>query len=166
MYSEIPEDSEVLRNLLPASNLELIKIDFYKVTVDQQNGSVIALFSSPDKVLGIEFNAIEGTMLTFTASGCYDNSHLRTIYHLYVETMQMIKFKLQKVVIESRQGDIIYARLFWQDHKSRNVFKRCSAGDAVVLAVMCDVDIYITKNVYDDLEDYTEYDEKLKDEYE
>jgi len=165
-YHEIPNDSEFLRNLNPTSDLELIEIDFYKVTVDQHEGQVICLFSSPDKILGVELNSIEGTMLTFTASDCSENSHLRTIYHLYTETMQLCKFTLEKVIIESKRGDMLYGRLHWVDEKKRKILKVCSAGDAIVLAIMSNVKIYMVKSVYDEMDDYSEYDQKLTDEYE
>jgi bifunctional DNase/RNase len=161
-YDEIPDDAEFLKNLHPTSDLDLIEVEFYKVTVDSQDGSSVGLYTTPDKIIGIDFNSIEGTMLTFVVSGCADNSHLRTIYHLYLETMNLVKFNLDKVVIESKRGDMIYARLHWIDHKGRKIFKVCSAADATVLALMSNKTIYVIKKVLDDLEDYTEYDNNLK----
>ena len=162
-YEEIPSNSEILRNLKSTSDLELMEIDFYKVTVDQHEGQVVGLFKSENKMLGIDFNSIEGTMLTFVVSGCHENSHLRTVYQLYLETMEMLKFKLEKIVIEAKRGDMIYARLHWIDHKNRKIFKICSAGDATVLAILADSETFIIKSVYDEMEDFTEYDNNLLD---
>lgn len=92
MFDNIPEDSEFMRNLKPTSDLELVELSFSKVTVDQQEGQAVGLYTGPDKIIGIDFNSIEGTMLTFVVSGCYENSHLRTIYQLYLETMELVKF--------------------------------------------------------------------------
>jgi bifunctional DNase/RNase len=166
MIEKIPDDAEFLRNLKSTQDFELVEIDFYKVTVDAQEGQVIALFTSEKKIVGIEFNSIEGTMLTFVASGCYENSHLRTIYQIYLETLNLIKFEIDKVVIESKQGDMLYARMHLVDHKGRKIFKVCSAGDGVILATMADCKTYVVKNVYDSMDDYTDYDQKLSEEYE
>lgn len=166
-YNNIPnDDDEILKNLRPSSDLDLIEVSFYKVTVDPQEGQAVGLYTGPDKILGFDFNSIEGTMLTFVVSGCHENSHLRTIYQLYLETMELVKFQLEKVVIESVKGDMIYARLHWIDHKGRKIFKVCSAGDATVLALMADANIYVVKSIYEKLEDFTEYDNELKQEFE
>jgi len=166
MLGNIPEDPDFMRNLKPTSDLELVEVSFYKVTVDQQEGQAVGLYTGPDKIIGVDFNSIEGTMLTFVVSGCYENSHLRTIYQLYLETMEMVKFLLEKVVIESVKGDMIYARLHWIDHKNRKIFKVCSAGDASVLALMSDAKIYVIKSVYDQMEDFSDYDQNLQEDYE
>lgn len=166
MLNNIPDDADFMRNLKSTSDLELIEVSFYKVTVDQQEGQAVGLYTGPDKIIGIDFNSIEGTMLTFVVSGCYENSHLRTIYQLYLETMELVKFNLEKVVIESVKGDMIYARLHWIDHKGRKIFKVCSAGDASVLALMSDAKIYVIKSVYDQMEDFSDYDQNLQEDYE
>ena len=166
MLNNIPDDADFMRNLKSTSDLELIEVSFYKVTVDQQEGQAVGLYTGPDKIIGIDFNSIEGTMLTFVVSGCYENSHLRTIYQLYLETMELVKFSLEKVVIESVKGDMIYARLHWIDHKGRKIFKVCSAGDASVLALMSDAKIYVIKSVYDQMEDFSDYDQNLQEDYE
>ncbi len=166
MLDNIPDDADFMRNLKSTADLELIEVSFYKVTVDQQEGQAVGLYTGPDKIIGIDFNSIEGTMLTFVVSGCYENSHLRTIYQLYLETMELVKFNLEKVVIESVKGDMIYARLHWIDHKDRKIFKVCSAGDASVLALMSDAKIYVVKSVYDQMEDFSDYDQNLQEDYE
>jgi len=165
-YNHVPDDNEMLRNLKSTDDLELLEINFYKVTVDQQEGQAVGLYTGIDKIIGIDFNSIEGTMLTFAVSGCFENSHIRTIYQLYLETMNLVKFKLEKVVIESKRGDMLYARLHWEDHKSRKVFKICSAGDATVLAIMSNSPIFVVKSVYQEMDDYTDYDNSLREEYE
>ena len=166
MLDNLPEDEDFIRNLKPTSDLDLIELSFYKVTVDQQEGQAVGLYTGPDKIVGVDFNAIEGTMLTFVVSGCYENSHIRTIYQLYFDTMDLVKFELEKVVIESVKGDMIYARLHWIDHKNRKLFKVCSAGDATVLAIMADAQIFVVKSVYDSMEDFTDYDQNLQEEIE
>lgn len=160
------EQDDILRNLKPISELELIDINFYKITVDQSEGIAIALFESPDKIIGFELNSIEGTMFTFAVSGCVEYSHLRTIYQLYLETMNLVKFKLDKVIIESKKGDVIYGRLFWVDNNNKKIFKVCSAGDAIVLATLQKCPIKIVKNVLELMDDYTDLDNQMMQGYE
>lgn len=162
-YFEIPDDHDILKNLKPSSDLDLIDIDFYKITIDQNENQAVALFTSPDKIIGFDLNSVEGSMFTFVVSGCIDYTHVKTVYQLYVDTMSMVKFKLEKVVIESKQGDMLYARLHWIDNKNRKVFKYCSAGDGLVLGLLTKSKIQVIKKTLEDLEDFTEYDMNLYD---
>lgn len=159
------DEDDILRNLKSTSDLDLIEIYFYKITVDQNEGLAIALFESPNKIIGFELNAIEGTMFTFSVSGCVEYSHIKTIYQLYIETMNLVKFKLDKVIIESKKGDVIYGRLFWVDDKNRKIFKVCSAGDALVLATLQKCPIKIIKKVHDEMDDYTDLDNQMMQGY-
>lgn len=160
------DQDDILRNLKPVSDLDLIDIYFYKITVDQHEGLAIALFEAPDKIIGFELNSIEGTMFTFAVSGCVEYSHVRSIYQLYIETMKLVKFNLDKVIIESKKGDVIYGRLFWTDDKNRKIFKVCSAGDALVLATLEKCPIKIIKSVLDNMDDYTALDNQMMQDYE
>jgi len=160
------DQDDILRNLKPNTDLELVDIFFYKITVDQHEGLAIALFEAPDKIIGFELNSIEGTMFTFAVSGCVEYSHIRSIYQLYVDTMKLVNFKLDKVIIESKKGDVIYGRLFWTDDKNRKIYKLCSAGDALVLATLEKCQIKIIKNVLDIMDDYTALDNQMMQDYE
>lgn len=157
IYSKVPDDSEFLKHLKSTQDLELYDLEFYKLTVDTQEGQALVLLTANDKMVGIELNGIEGTMFTFAASGCLDNSHLRTIYQMYLDTMQMVQFKLIQAVIESKKGDMLYARMHWKDHKGRTIYKVCSAGDGLVLANMTEAPIKITKIALEQMDDYSNF---------
>jgi hypothetical protein len=162
-FFEVPDDHEMLKHLKPSSDLDLVDIEFYKITIDQNENQAVALFTSPDKIIGFDLNSVEGSMFTFVVSGCVDYTHVKTVYQLYLETMNMLKFQLEKVVIEARQGDMLYSRLHWLDHKNRKIFKYCSAGDGLVLGMLAKTKIKVIKKTLQELEDFTEYDLNLYD---
>lgn len=161
MISKVPDDSEFLRHLKSTADYELYDLEFQKVAVDQAENQVIVLCSANNKTIGIDMNAIEGTMYTFIKSGCFENSHVKNIYQMYVETMTMVKFDLQEVVIEGKSGDMVYSRIKWVDHKDRVIYQLCSAGDGLVLSALTESDLKITKKALDDLDDYGDFEEQF-----
>lgn len=154
MIEKVPSDSEFLRHLKSTTDYELYDMEFLKLAVDTQEAQAIAMFSCNNKTLGFELNSLEGTMFTFIKSGCFQNSHLKNIYQMYLETMELIKFDLLEVVIEAKTGDMTYSRLKWRDHKDRIIFKFMSAGDGLVLGSMVEADFKITKKAFEDMDDF------------
>jgi len=151
---KLPTDSEILlNNLETPDNLECLDIDLTQILIDSSDNSMYAVMESNKKEVLFHLNAYEGTMLTFVKSGCGEHSHIKTIYQLYLETMQLIKCELIKVVIEVKCGDVIYSRLIWKDRKDRTIYSMCSVGDALILAIMSNAPIQIIKKVLNALDD-------------
>ena len=163
MIEKIPSDSEFLRHLKSTSDFELYDMEFLKLAVDTQEAQAIAMFSCNNKTLGFELNSLEGTMFTFIKSGCFQNSHLKNIYQMYLETMELIKFDLLEVVIEAKTGDMTYSRLKWRDHKHRIIYKFMSAGDGLVLGSMVEADFKITKKAFEDMDDFSNFEQEFED---
>lgn len=161
MFYKVKDGSEFLRNLHSTNDYELYELEFLKVAVDQQESQAIVLMSANNKIVGFDLNSLEGTIYTFVKSGCSENSHIKNIYNLYVETMNIVKFNLTKAIIESVSGDMIYARIYWQDHKDRLISQLCSSGDAIVLAEICSIPLYVTKKALDLLDDYSNFHEEF-----
>lgn len=163
MIEKVPSDSEFLRHLKSTSDFELYDMEFLKLAVDTQEAQAIAMFSCNNKILGFELNSLEGTMFTFIKSGCFQNSHLKNIYQMYLETMELIKFDLLEVVIEAKTGDMTYSRLKWRDHKHRIIYKFMSAGDGLVLGSMVEADFKITKKAFEDMDDFSNFEQEFED---
>ena len=163
MIEKVPSDSEFLRHLKSTSDFELYDMEFLKLAVDTQEAQAIAMFSCNNKILGFELNSLEGTMFTFIKSGCFQNSHLKNIYQMYLETMELIKFDLLEVVIEAKTGDMTYSRLKWRDHKHRIIYKFMSAGDGLVLGSMVEADFKITKKAFEDMDDFSNFEQEVED---
>lgn len=161
MIHKVPDDSEFLRHLKSTKDYELYDLEFQKVAVDQSESQVIVLCTANNKTIGIDMNAIEGTMYSFIKSGCFENSHVKNIYQMYVETMTMVKFNLHEVVIEGKAGDMVYSRIKWVDHKDRTIYQLCSAGDGLVLSALTESDLKITKKALDDLDDYGDFEDQF-----
>ena len=137
-------------------------LEFQKVAVDQAESQVIVLLTANGKNIGIDMNAIEGTMYTFIKSGCFENAHVKNVYQMYVETMSIVKFVLQEVVIEGKSGDMVYSRIKWVDHKDRVIYQLCSAGDGLVLSALTESGLKITKKALDDLDDYGDFEDQFE----
>ena len=133
MIEKVPSDSEFLRHLKSTSDYELYDMEFVKLAVDTQEGQAIALFNCKDKVLGFELNALEGTMFTFIKSGCFQNSHLKNIYQMYLETMELIKFDLLEV--EPGKGDMVQIK----KRESDQLLKRIADKDFLILLKKIDL---------------------------
>lgn len=163
MIEKVPSDSEFLRHLKSTTDYELYDMEFLKLAVDTQEAQAIAMFSCNNKTLGFELNSLEGTMFTFIKSGCFQNSHLKNIYQMYLETMELIKFDLLEVVIEAKTGDMTYSRLKWRDHKDRIIYKFMSAGDGLVLGSMVEADFKITKKAFEDMDDFSNFEQEFEE---
>ncbi len=163
MIEKVPSDSEFLRHLKSTADYELYDMEFVKLAVDTQEAQAIALFSCNNKTLGFEFNAVEGTMFTFVKSGCFENTHIKNIYQMYLETMDLIKFDLLQIVIEAKVGDMVYSRLKWSDHKDRVIYKFMSAGDGLVLGSMKEAEFKITKKAFEEMEDFSNFEQEFEE---
>jgi hypothetical protein len=82
---------------------------------------------------------------------------------MYLETMELIKFDLLEVVIEAKIGDMTYSRLKWRDHKHRIIYKFMSAGDGLVLGSMVEADFKITKKAFEDMDDFSNFEQEFED---
>lgn len=161
MAYKVPNDSEVLRNLKSINDFELFELEFVKVAVDQQENQAIVLMVANNKVVGFDLNSIEGTMFSFVKSGCFENPHIKNIYQLYIETMNIVKFELDKIVVEAKSGDMIYSRIYWKDNKDRVISQLCSVGDSLVLSEMCNIPAFVTKYALEQLDDYSNFHEEF-----
>ena len=119
------------------------------------NDCSYALLSSKTKKFCIPLNAIEGTMTTYVKSGCFLQSNVDTIYHMYFKTMTGLGFELENSVIESQRGDIFFARLYWKNaQKNEQITNTCGAGDAIVLSLMSNSPLKIIKKVLEEVDEF------------
>jgi bifunctional DNase/RNase len=135
---------------------ELTEFDLIPVKIDKMlmgpTGDCIVTLNTELKQIAYPLNNMESTMLTYIQSGCHENTLINTIYDIYLSTMTGLQNKLEAGVIESKVGDIFYGRLKWVNKKGENFFIKCTAGDAIILAVLAKADVYIIRKVVDETE--------------
>lgn len=135
--------------------LELVDIRLEKILIGP-NDRAYVLIGSSDKTVCFELNSFEGSMLSFIYKGLHTNSHIQTIHQLYIRFLKDQGTNLERVVIESRAGDITYASLRFVDIKHRRYHAICSLGDALILSYLtkCSLSVvkkpWLTYDPYDD----------------
>ena len=144
-----------LENLKPVEDLERLEMKMTRLLLDV-NECAIAVLHADGKDFPYPLNADEGTMLTFVKSGLGDSAHIKTIYQLFLESHRQRDCSLISVTIEAKVGDVMYARLEWQDHKLRRFFNVISPGGAMILACLADVPMYILRKALDEMEELDE----------
>jgi bifunctional DNase/RNase len=131
---------------------ELIECELSQIVLENQNEYVVGIIAG-DKEIGIPINGYDGTLLTFTDSGCADNAHIYTIHQIFLKFKKDCKFSLSRVIIEAKYGDVIYCRLHWE-HPKKSIYNVVSIGDALILQSLTDCKLFIAKNVLDQFEDF------------
>jgi bifunctional DNase/RNase len=141
------------------TEFDLIPITLEKMLVTLNNDSLILLSTNNKKIL-LPINNMEATMLTFIYSDCADESHINTIYHLHISTLEHLGIKIDSAVIEAKDGDIWYGRLCMINKKGKKFYCQCSAGDAVIFATFTKTPLTIVRKVLDSVDAFGEDNEE------
>lgn len=163
---KIKIDKNTLSNDL---EIDLIEISLDHVVINPDKRIYIVLNDSNDRQAAIEVNSFEGSMISFAHKGLHKNSHINTIYQLYLKSLEYSKIKINEIVIESKVGDITYCSLKMIDENLNEFFSIASLADSIVLQRMINCKFYAIKNVWDNMDeiddwDYEEYTVDLDDE--
>lgn len=169
MSDEIPKKKLNENNALDKdlSKFERLPLKLDKILVDSNEGGgcALAVVSADNKQIGLSLNAIEGTMISFVHTMCARQPHIKTIYHLFLDTFKDMGAKLESAVIEAVEGDIIYGRLCWVDRKKRKFYNKCTAGDTIILAELAKAKLEIVRMALDKLDPLDfEYQEDIYEE--
>ena len=140
------------------TDFDLIPIRLDKILVSV-NDEVLVLLVADDKQVAFPINSIEATMLTFVHCGCTSNTHINTIYHMYIGLLREINTKIESATIEAQDGDIWYARLKITNNKNKTVYSQCSVGDALVLSLFTEAKLYIVRKALDEADIFEDLDD-------
>ncbi len=138
------------------NNTEIFKLlpcVISQIIFESNNDYTVALLVDEEKEIGLSLNNYDGSMLTFTDTGCADFAHIRTIHQMLLKFKESVGFKLKRAIIEAKYGDVIYCRLHWS-HESKSIFNVCTIGDALILHTLSGCDLLISQNVADDFESF------------
>ena len=113
------------------------------------------LVSAEGRKVGFRLSQAEGALFSFVHYGFAAASHMRTIYHIYLETMETLGYQLTSTTIEAKNGDMYYGRLHFVGAESSKppMFVQVSLADAIILGIMASAKLQIVKRVVDDMDD-------------
>ena len=142
------------------NNNSLDDYDLLPITIDKllltTNDDPFVLLNSNNKKILFDLNNMESSMLTFIESGCEAYTHIRTIYHLYVSTLEYLGTTIKSAIIEAKDGDIWYGRLCLTEKNNKQIYCQCTVGDAIVLSALCKCELLIVKKVLDEADAFEE----------
>jgi bifunctional DNase/RNase len=160
MENDIPKKKIKKTDIISKSANELTEFDLIPISLQKMlvtmNNDSLALLATDSKKILLPMNHIESTMLTFIYSGCANNTHINTIYHLHVATLEYLGIKIDSATIEAKDGDIWYGRLCMINKKGKKFYCQCSAGDAVIFATFTKTPLNIIRKVLDSADSFDE----------
>ena len=145
-------------NLSNDLNIELVEISLDHIVISPDKRVYAVLNDKNDRQTALELNTFESSMLSFAHKGLHKNSHINTIYQLYLKSLEFSKTKIKEIVIESKVGDICYCSLKMNDDNLNEFFSIATLADSLVLQRMTNCKLYAIQNVWDNFDEIDEWD--------
>ena len=146
-----------LENIENHDDYELVIIELEQIAADASQ-RVFALLTDNEKKCMVELNSYEASMISFAMKELHKNSHIQTIHQLLLKYLGTQDIEIDRLVIESKVGDIVYATLTLVDSKHERVFSVISLADAMILSLMTNRPLHAVKKVWDEMDEYDEWD--------
>lgn len=147
-----------LNNLQTDDNFDLVILDVDQIASDAAHRIFALLTDDEDRKCMIELNSYEASMLSFVMKDLHKNSHIQTIYQILLRYINSQNVSVDKIVIESKVGDIIYATLTLVDHKHDRIFSVISLADAMILSLMTNRPLQAVRKVWEEMDEFDEWD--------
>ena len=64
---------------------------------------------------------------------------------------------IEKVVLESKVGDILYCTLHYIDSKHRRYYSVCSIVDGLIMSILNKLNFYVVKETWDKIDPYDDW---------
>lgn len=119
--------------LQPITDLEPVPLKVQKMLLTPQG--VMLLLDAMDTEYVYPLNQFEAAAVSFVASGCNKHSHVPMIYDHFLGTLRNLDVEVMRCVIESKHGDVAYARMVCQDRHHRLMTTPLSVADAVIISM-------------------------------
>jgi bifunctional DNase/RNase len=132
-------------------NYETIVLELEQIASDQVQ-RVFVLLTDGEKKTMYEINNYEASMVTFAFKELHKNSHIQTIYQIFIKYLELQGVSIDKIVIESRVGDVVYATLTLVDKNYNRTFTVCSFADALIMSLMTKRPLQIIAKVWDEMD--------------
>lgn len=132
---------------------ELLPCYLNQIILEGAAEYIVSIIVKDESEIGFALNNYDGSMLSFVDLGCAENSHINIIHQLLLKFKKDSGFDLKRIIIEAKYGDVIYCRLHWH-HKKQDIFNICSIGDALILNNLTGCDMFITKSVFEQFDEF------------
>jgi bifunctional DNase/RNase len=146
-----------LENIENHDDYELVIIELEQIAADASQ-RVFVLLASNEKKCMIEINSYEASMMSFAMKDLHRNSHIQTIHQLLLKYLGTQDIQIDRLVIESKVGDIVYATMSLVDSNHRRIFSVISLADAMILSLMTKRPLHAVKKVWDEMDEFDEWD--------
>jgi hypothetical protein len=144
------------KNLNDIEELSLLRVDLQHILISPES-KMYALLEGDDKDVAIILNAYEGSMLSFFFKSLHKNSHIHTIYQIFNKHLKDNNSSIEKVVLESKVGDILYCTLHYIDSKHRRYYSVCSIVDGLIMSILNKLNFYVVKETWDKIDPYDDW---------
>lgn len=145
-------------------NLNVNSEEFEPVIVDIEsiasdpNQRIYVILTDEYKKCMYEVNNYEASMISFVLKELHKFSHIQTIYQIFIKFLEFQNVQIDKIVVESKVGDVVYATLTLADEKHDRTFTVVSFADALILSLMTNRPLQIISKVWDEMDDYEDWD--------
>jgi len=146
-----------LENIENHDDYELVIIEIEQIAADASQ-RVFVLLTSNEKKCMIEINSYEASMMSFAMKDLHRNSHIQTIHQLLLKYLGTQDIQIDRLVIESKVGDIVYATMSLVDSNHERIFSVISLADAMILSLMTKRPLHAVKKVWDEMDEFDEWD--------
>jgi bifunctional DNase/RNase len=146
-----------LENIENHDDYELVIIELEQIAADASQ-RVFVLLTSNEKKCMIEINSYEASMMSFAMKDLHRNSHIQTIHQLLLKYLGTQDIQIDRLVIESKVGDIVYATMSLVDSNHERIFSVISLADAMILSLMTKRPLHAVKKVWDEMDEFDEWD--------
>jgi bifunctional DNase/RNase len=147
-----------LNNLETNDNFDIIIIEVDQIASDASNRVFALLIDDEERKCMVELNSYEASMLSFVMKDLHKNSHIQTIYQILLRYINYQGVNIDKIVIESKVGDIVYATITLVDQKHDRIFSVISLADAMILSLMSNRPLQAVKKVWEEMDEFDEWD--------
>lgn len=146
--------SQVNKNL----DLSMVFIELEHLIINPDKRVYAVLKDENDRKVGLELNNFEATMLSFAHKKFFLNSHINTIYQLFIKSLEATKSKIESISVESKVGDVFYATIKIVDGNFNRTFTIVSIGDAIILSRFLNKKIECVSTLWDDFDEINDWD--------
>ncbi|MBS1722305.1 MAG: hypothetical protein JSS66_04775 [Armatimonadetes bacterium] len=143
---------ELEAELRDINDLKVVTIErFYAVCAREVDETILVLVIEGEGYV-VPITSVEGTQISFHCNGFGRRAHIPDVYAAYMHLAQKVcRMTLAQTVIESKHGDVYYARAIWKDNEGKSFTQVLSVVDACILSSLSDVRLGIVNSLFEGL---------------
>jgi len=138
-------------------DLSTVIVELESIASDP-NQRVYVIITDDDKKCMYELNSYEASMMSFVFKGLHKHSHIQTIYQIFIKYLKLQNVDIDKIIVESKVGDVVYATITLVDESHQRTFTVVSFADAMILSLMTNRPLQIITKVWDEMDDFEDWD--------